>query len=117
MSTEKRTEKREHLIFYLKVYDKKNNELIGRLGDISKKGFLLISKEAFKPGEPWSISIDVSDLSVLTSKKSIEFEAQVRWSHRDINPDHFLTGFEMLSVRREDLSVIDKVVDSLRFSQ
>ncbi|ERP30891.1 PilZ domain-containing protein [Chitinivibrio alkaliphilus] len=116
MGAEKRREQREHLIFYLKIYHGADKEFLGRLGDLSRKGILLISKDAHTPGKTIPLSIDISDLHILSAKKSIECTALVRWSHKDINPDHYLTGFEIIDIASQDVEIIEKVVDSIGFA-
>ncbi|MGM0443104.1 MAG: PilZ domain-containing protein [Fibrobacterota bacterium] len=114
--SDKRSQKREHLIFYLKVLDRDSRDVIGRLGDLSTKGLLLLSKQAHTPGETHRLSIDLSDLDVLLTKKSIDFDAEVKWSHQDINPSHYISGFQFLSISDKDIGVINKIVESVGFS-
>ena len=59
---EKRVHKRRHLVYYLRAVDNATGREIGRVGDISPAGILLVSKGKIALQTEYKVGIELSDL-------------------------------------------------------
>jgi hypothetical protein len=88
----------------------RTGELIGDLADVSSDGFML---ESFKPiplNAEFSFRIDLPpDIS---SKQSIVFTAQSRWSKLDsLDIRMYDVGFEIMEIDPGDTQVFQQIFD------
>ncbi|MBN1256809.1 MAG: PilZ domain-containing protein [Planctomycetes bacterium] len=90
----KRSQKRWHLIYYLRVFDRDTNEMIGHLVNITTEGIMLISDQ--------QIALDkIFHLRMLWpteggETEELTFDAKSVWCGNDANPDYFDTGFKLI---------------------
>lgn len=110
---EKRKLKRRHLIYYLRTYDRTTQALLGHLVDITPEGIMLISEKALAVGENYSMRISLPE--DIFGKNEIDFEAHSQWCRRDINPDFFDTGFELIELTQADREIIEHMIDNYGF--
>lgn len=110
-----RSEDRRHLIYYLKVENRVTGELVGRVVDITKKGILLISKDAFDSKSEIPVRIELGDELFEKMHGHLELNIQCRWSKKDINPEYYVNGFEFLNQTKDQESVIRKLIDLIGF--
>ncbi len=54
--TERRELERMPTIYYLGVFDRKKNDLIGYLADITAKGAMIMCERPLKPGTSYQLS-------------------------------------------------------------
>jgi len=108
---EKREAERKVLTYYLKIYNKNNDELLGRLGDISRKGFLLISDNKLPVEEKYDLKLELPD--TFPDADHLEFQAKSVWSKQDVNPDFFAAGFRFTRISPGSKKIIDELVDLL----
>ena len=94
---ERRRIKRKELIFYLKVFDKERDQLIGHLSDISIEGFKLISEKPIQVGEIYHFKTRLSQKMI--GGEQLLFEARSIWCRKN---DH-LSDFYDVGFRFEDL--------------
>lgn len=59
---EHRKQKRQLLRYYLWVFNKKDNSLIGHVGDITTEGVMLVSKKLIEVGEKINLEWNPLDL-------------------------------------------------------
>ncbi|OUS25816.1 hypothetical protein A9Q99_20385 [Gammaproteobacteria bacterium 45_16_T64] len=104
---------RRHLIYYLRVYDAENGNLIGNLVDISTKGIMLVSDTKIKSEIRFILRMTLPDN--VEGSREVEFEAVSRWCKNDVNPDFFDTGFELIDPSSVFLEVVDKLVEDCLF--
>ena len=94
---EKRQLKRRHLIYYLRVFDRTTDQLIGYLVDITTGGLKLMSEEPLDINKTLQLRME---LPVETSHKFINkpvtFDAVSLRSDVDVNPQFYITGFKIL---------------------
>ncbi len=110
---ERRKLKRRHLIYYLRVFDSKTDKLIGYLTDINPEGIMLISEKPIKLKKKFHFKM-VLPLGI-KERKPLDFDVFSRWSERDINPDFFQTGFQLLNVQQKDIVLIESLIDDIGF--
>lgn len=88
---ERRTLKRWHLIFYLRVFDEESAAVLGHIVDISENGMMLLSDNPIPVSKDFRLWVDVPKET--GPRQRIRLEARSLWSHHDINPDFHDTGF------------------------
>jgi len=111
---EKRSLKRRHPIYYLKVYDCKTNNLIGRVVDIHSKGMKLVSEKPVSQGGQLKLRLDLP--RAIDNREYLEFEARPVWNGIDRNPDFFDTGFQFTEISRDDQHTIDSIFENYVFN-
>ncbi len=112
---EKRELKRAHLIYYLRVFDRSTDKLMGHLVDITPKGIMLVSEEPIAVGETFRVRMMLP--TSLFGKSRLDFEAESLWSTNDINPDFIDTGFRMIGVDAADEKLIEWLVKEYGFNE
>jgi hypothetical protein len=111
---DRRTVKRRHLFFYLRVWQSGSNRLLGHLVDITPEGMMLVSEESIAAGEEYELEIRTPDAEGEMS--SLQFKAICRWSDNDINPSFYDSGFEFLDNTPENIETISKLVEEYGFN-
>jgi len=110
---EKRKLKRRHLIYYLRVFDESNDQLIGHLVDITTEGAMLISEESIRPNTVYQARMVLP--TGIEGHKPVNFDIRSIWCHRDVNPNFYASGFELLNPAPEDLETIKRLIDEYGF--
>jgi hypothetical protein len=110
---EKRKLKRRHLIYYLRVFDKNNDQLIGHLIDITTEGVMLISEKPIKPNSDFQARMVLP--TGIEGHKPVLFDARSVWCHRDVNPHFYATGFQLTGISQEDVETINRLIDKFGF--
>jgi hypothetical protein len=109
----KRKVKRIHLVYYLLVFDKKTDQLMGHVVDITTGGMKLMSKEPVAPGSVHEFRMALPD--EIGSSKEIVFEAKSVWSKNNLFSDFFGTGFTFEKIADEDVVVIRELIDKFGY--
>lgn len=113
MNSEKRRYKRRHLIYYLRVFDKNTNMLVGHLVDIASGGVMLISEKPFETDKVFNFRMDLP--KEIRGTKTFAFTAKSKWCKTDENPDFVDTGFELLDAKEEDAIIIENLIEDFLF--
>jgi c-di-GMP-binding flagellar brake protein YcgR len=111
---DRRTVKRRHLIYYLRVWQLENNLPLGQVVDINSRGMMLIGEKAIPTGEELNLKIHLPDSE--EDVKYLSFKAICRWSDRDINTAFYDSGFEFIETSDEKIETLQNVIDSYGFS-
>ena len=110
---DKRHIKRSHLIYYLRVFNQANNQILGHLVDITHEGAMLISESPISTGEHFQLRMMLP--AEIFGREHMDFEAESLWSKRDLNPDFYDTGFRLNAVALKDTAVIARLIDEFGF--
>ncbi len=110
---DRRTVKRRHLIFYLRVWEPTSNRLLGHVVDITPEGLMLISEQPVSVGEEFHLEVRLPDTE--GALKPMRFRAVCRWSDRDINTAFYDSGFEFLESGPEELDTLRTLVEAYGF--
>ena len=105
--------KRRHLIYYLRVYDRSTGVLIGHLADITTDGIMLVSEAPIKTDKDFKFKMTLP--AELEGSRDITFDASSIWSHKDVNPDFYATGFKIDNIERKDIELIEILIDTFGF--
>ncbi len=114
MARDFRTLKRRHLIYYLEVIDIESNQILGHLVDVTLKGIMLISKEPIEVGKSFSLRMKLPE--GIADELHLEFHAKSVWTGKDINPDFYDTGFEVIDLPSAAKENIQNLIEQMGFS-
>jgi hypothetical protein len=111
--SEKRKLQRRHLIYYLRVFDRETNEVLGHLINISPAGIMLMSEEPIETNKIFKLRMDLP--VEISEKTEILFDAESRWSKKDVNPEFYDTGFSIINLSYQDGRLIEQLIDDYGF--
>ena len=110
---DRRKSKRRFLAFYSRVFDLKSHQMLGYVVDITPQGLMLISETPLPPDSTFRLEIELPD--GFAHKRSIIFDARSRWCEADIDPHFHNTGFQLLNIAPEDVSIVQSIVATFGF--
>lgn len=105
---------RRHLVFYLRVFDGMSSKVIGHIVDISAQGLMLISDSAVPVNENYRLRMRLP--AEIADKDEIIINATSRWCKQDVNPDFFITGFQIFDLTPEIEKYILCLIDDFSFN-
>lgn len=111
--TEKRTDKRRHLIYYLSALERSTRSLVGYVYDITTHGMLILSSEPIEPGTECEFEILLPQGLSLSERFFIR--AECRWSQQDLNPQNFIAGFSFIDIDRSTAVTINALIARFGF--
>lgn len=84
---------RKYLLFYLRVLEGSENEVLGHLVNFSSGGLMLLSDTAVAVHKKYQLRLR---LPAFTCERSeLVFDAFSRWCRKDVNPEFYLTGYQV----------------------
>jgi hypothetical protein len=90
---ERRKLERKQLLFYLRVLEGSENDVLGHLVNFSSGGLMLLSDVAVAVHKKYKLRLR---LPAFTCERSeVVFDAFSRWCHQDVNPEFYLTGYQV----------------------
>ncbi len=115
MDVDVRRLKRRHLIYYLEVLDLGSNRLIGHVVDITTRGLKLVSREPVETEKTFQLQMVLPE--GYFEEKLLVFKATSLWSAKDVNPDFYVTGFELAEgVKEETRRILESLIDQVGFN-
>ncbi len=101
-SPERRRLERKYLVFYLRIFEGLSTKVLGHVVNISSEGILLLSDEPIRLDVDYRLRMRLPYEVCETG--DILFSGVSKWGQKDVNPDFFLTGFEIhdLSQKSKD---------------
>ncbi|MGD8911111.1 MAG: PilZ domain-containing protein [Candidatus Thiodiazotropha sp.] len=112
--SDRRTIKRRHLIYYLRVWEIDENTELGHLVDINTEGMMLISEKPVKTGETLHLELRLPDGE--GELKPMRFKAICRWSDKDINTAFYDSGFEFTEKSAQAVAMLQKMIEAYGFT-
>ena len=104
--------KRTDLIYYLTVFDRNTDNLIGYLGDISSGGTMVLSEEPLETNTTYQLKIEIS--SVLNKSEQIELDVRCVRIEHDRNLDFFNCVLEFLKIEHENIEKLREMADKFK---
>ena len=92
MFTERRIE-RHQLSYFLQVFNRRTDKPIGYLGNVSEDGLMLISQLPIMVDVDFELRFKIPGPE--GDFQTIDITATCLWSHEDINPQHYDSGFSV----------------------
>lgn len=112
---DRRKLKRRHIVFYSRVFDRNTGALLGHLMDLTVEGLMLISDHPINTGHTYHLRMDLPEDA--KSKPYLNFDAHCLWCRPDINPAFYNAGFKVLNMGRDDMNMIDNMIDEYGFRE
>lgn len=110
---ELRKHDRKYLIYYLRVFDRNTEELLGNLVDITTEGLMLISENPIELAKTFELKMDLPE--EIRGSRQIFFNAQSKWCKNDVNPDFYDTGFQLSNISTNDIGIIESLIQDFYF--
>ncbi len=111
--TEKRKLQRRHLIYYLRIFNREDGQVLGHLINISPEGIMIMSENPTEINKHFKLKMDLP--VEIFEKSEIEFDAESRWTKKDVNPQFYDTGFSIINLTYQDGRLIEKLIDDYGF--
>lgn len=112
MFTDRRIE-RHQLPCFLQVFNRVTDKPIGFLGNVSDDGLMLISTLPMMVGVDFELRLKIPGPE--GTLQAIDLTASCLWSHEDINPQHYDSGFSVRQAPDEYAQLISILVDYFSF--
>ena len=109
----RRSEKRRQLIYYLKAFRSDTGELLGHVVNITHNGIMVLARKPLEIGG--GVALRIALPFEHEGKTDIHMTVESRWHRKDVNPQYFLTGFQVVAVDRADVGTIDYLIDECAF--
>lgn len=102
---EARRSKRRKAEDSLPVVDSMSGQVIGRVGDLSVDGMMLIAEHRINDNALYQISFHLPDTRGLPVP--IEMGVHEQWTVETALPGQFWTGFHIIDIAPQDMELID----------
>lgn len=93
MFTDRRIQ-RHQLSGFLKVFNRLTDKPIGYLGNVSEDGLMLISQLPMMVDVAFELRLKIPMAD--GDFQAIDLKAMCLWSHEDVNPQHYDSGFRVV---------------------
>jgi hypothetical protein len=113
-SQDRRTIKRRHLIYYLRVWKRPGGELVGHVVDITTQGMMLISEQQLPLNKRYDLEIRWRSPDG-EKDQVIAFSAETMWASPDINASFYDTGLKLLDDAEDVLKPIAELIQHYGF--
>ena len=112
MEKNRRKHERVNLIYYLAVFDRNTDELIGYLADISVEGAMLLCEKPLEIDNVYQFKIEIFSSS--STNKQIEFDAKCLWKKTNEYIDFYNFGFKFEKIDSKNIDEIQSLIDTYR---
>ncbi len=106
---ERRKLKRQHIMFYSRVFDRQTGAFMGYLGNLTPDGAMIISEEALEVQKDYQLRIDLPE--DMYDKSLLNLGARSVWCKQDIDPNFYNVGFFMEEIPIQYLGIIQQIID------
>ncbi|MBM3144329.1 MAG: PilZ domain-containing protein [Chloroflexi bacterium] len=106
---ERRILKRQHIMFYSRVFDRQTGAFIGYLGNLTESGAMIISEEALETEKTINLRIDLPE--DIYGRPVLNLTARSVWCQPDIDPNFYNIGFALEVIPDEDLELIMQIIE------
>lgn len=107
-SVEQRRLPRKRMNKFLRLNDRENNQVLGRVMDMTTEGIMLISAEPVSQQSEVSVSlslpIDFDGGAVVT------FDVKAVWTKKSSHSSNYATGLRITNISHEDKKIISKLI-------
>lgn len=122
MTAEQRRSPRHPLIMYLDVLDRKSDQALGYLSDVSDTGLMFITLSPIEPGMQYHIYIPIPPtLQEANTPENhnapIEIEIEAVWAKPSLNPALHCVGCRFCHINEQDRVRLQSISARLGFTQ
>ena len=111
----KRSQKREPLIYYLRVHQYATKEYFGRVVDMSRQGIMLVLNEHVDPELLFDIVVEMPE--GFSSSGELQLIVVSKWCNQDVNVDYFIAGFAFQEISSDTRSSISRLLNLYSLSR
>ncbi len=111
-----RNAERRKVFYYLEVYDTETGGALGRLGDISSKGLMLLSSGVLPLEKTYRMAVRLPENENF-KKEYLEITAETRWQKPDFNPAIICIGCKLIDSSPEKDFVLSRLIEYYGFSE
>ncbi|GAB6191177.1 PilZ domain-containing protein [Desulfocastanea catecholica] len=104
---------RWYLVYYLRVFDGRDRNVLGYLVDISEKGLMLICENPLEVNGDYRLRLRLPNQ--MKDHDEIIFSVTCRWCQKDANPDFYLVGFQMHDLAPKIREIIVSLIREFRY--
>ena len=104
---------RRYLLYFVRVFDADTRQQIGNLVDITPQGAMIISPNPIPQGTLIRLQLELT--TDIAEKPFLEFPARSKWTHQDLEPSLYATGFEIMELSAENAAIIQKIIETFGF--
>ena len=115
MSEDRRKQERVSLIYYLAVFDRNTDDLMGYLADISLEGAMLLCEKSLEIDSDYQFKIEVFSASSIN--KQIEFDAKCVWRKKNEYIDFFNFCLKFIKIESKNIDEIQSLIDTYRLNE
>jgi hypothetical protein len=105
---DKRALERKQLVYYLKVFDRRRDEVLGKLKDVTPEGIMLTSEFPIEVNVRYQLRMVLPP--EFSEKQFLVFDAKSLWCRQNDYHDIYDTGFILIDVSPADKSLIAKLI-------
>jgi hypothetical protein len=113
--SDRRHVKRRHLSYYLRVFERDSEQMLGYMMNVAPDGFMLLSDKPLEVGKMWALRLNLP--VEIMGKRQMEVEGQSAWCKPDPNPDFYYIGFQVLHPSWDEMMVIEQLADDLGMNE
>ena len=113
--TNKRHSNRRTVFYYLEVTDQEHDEPLGRLGDISAEGLMLLAPQDLAIEKQYDIVVHLPDTPAFEGRK-LALKVETRWSRPDHNPAIHRIGCSLVAAPPDKETILKQLIDYYGFS-
>lgn len=112
---DKRTARRINLAYYLQVRNITNKRIIGRVGDISDKGMMILSERQLPQDAYCDVEISLPQ-SNSQNQKAVAMQIKAKWHKKDFNPNYYCIGCEFHEKSSNSELIIEHIIRNFAYS-
>jgi hypothetical protein len=101
------------LIYYLRVFDRNTDQLLGHLVNITPQGIMLISEEPLAVDVVFQLRMKLP--AAMVEYEHLDFEAKSIWNGLDSNPKFYDTGLQLIDVAQDKIAIIEDLIERFGF--
>ena len=111
---EARRAEREIINFYLQVFDRTGDRLLGYLADVTPAGLMLQSRESIPEGKDFDLRLEFN--GALEGYSGIDLKGRSIWTRKEKTSIFFHNGFELQEVDEEQRRLIETLMENFKLS-
>ncbi|TLX54613.1 PilZ domain-containing protein [Stutzerimonas nosocomialis] len=96
---------RHQLPYYLKVFNRITDKPMGFIGNLSEKGLMLISPYPMLVNARFDMRLKIPGQG--GRLRYVDFSATCQWTHEDVTPGSFDSGFALIAPSAEFVGMIN----------
>ena len=104
---------RRYLLYFVRIYDSSTSQQIGNLVDITTKGVMIVGPSPIPENKTIQLRLELT--ADVADKPFMEFMANSKWCHPDLDPSMYNIGFEIKGLSQVDTKIIQKIIDMFGF--